>query len=58
MQLSYLYYLELSVTVFQDYRITGFASFWLSPLKQQKVENKQQKQQQKKKLQKSRQLNH
>ena len=40
------------IIVFQNYRITAFASFWLSPLKHQKVENQQQKHQQKKKQQK------
>ena len=49
LQLAYLSYLEFSLTVFQNYRITAFASFWLSPLKHQKVENQQQQQQQQQK---------
>ena len=49
LQLIYLYYLELSLTVLQNYRTTAFASFWLSPLKHQKVENQQQQQQQQQK---------
>ena len=44
LELDYLYYLEFSLTVFQNYRITAFESFWLSPLKRQKVENEQKKQ--------------
>ena len=52
LQLAYLYHLEFSLTVFQNYRTTAFAIFWLSSLKHQKVENQQQKQQQKKKQQK------
>ena len=49
LQLACLYYLEFSLTVFQNYRITAFASFWLSPLKHQRVENQQQQQQQQQK---------
>ena len=45
LELDYLYYLEFSLTVFQNYRITAFGSFWLSSLKRQKVENQQKKQQ-------------
>ena len=49
LQLAYLCYLEFSLTVFQNYRITAFPSFWLSPLKHQKVENQQQERQQEQK---------
>ena len=45
LQLAYLYYLELSFTVLQNYRITAFVNLWLSQMKQQKVENQQQKHQ-------------
>ena len=37
-QLAYLYYLELSLTVLQNYRITAFVNLWLTPLKYQKKE--------------------
>ena len=38
LQLAYLYYLEPSLTVFQNYRITAFVNLWLTILKYQKVE--------------------
>ena len=38
--LAYLHYLELSLTVLQNYsRIKAFANLWLSPLKYQKWKN-------------------
>ena len=42
LQLAYLYYLELSLTVLQNYRIVAFANLWLTSLKYQKVEKQQQ----------------
>ena len=42
LQLAYLYYLELSLTVLQNYRITAFVNLLLTPLKYQKVEKQQQ----------------
>ena len=42
MQLAYLYYLEPSLPVLQNYRITAFVNLWLTPLKYQKVEKQQQ----------------
>ena len=42
-QLAYLYYLEPSVAVLQNYRITTvFANLWLTRFKHQKVEKEQQ----------------
>ena len=41
LQLAYLYYIELSLTVLENYRITAFVNLWLSLMKQQKVENQQ-----------------
>ena len=46
LQLAYLYYLELSLTVLQSDRITACVNLWLSPLKHQKVEKQEQQQQQ------------
>ena len=38
--LAYLHYLELSLTVLQNYsRIKAFANLWLSPLKYQNWKN-------------------
>ena len=45
-QLTYLYYLEISFTVLQNYRITAFANLGLTPLNCQKVKQQQQQQQQ------------
>ena len=42
LQLSYVYYQELSPTVLQNYRITAFVNLWLSSLKHLKVEKQQQ----------------
>ena len=42
LQLAYLYYLELSLTVLQNYRITVFVNHLLTPLKYQKVGKQQQ----------------
>ena len=42
LQLAYLYYIELSLTVFQNYRIIAFVNLGLTPLKYQKVEKQQQ----------------
>ena len=42
LQLAYLYYLEPSLTVLQNCRITAFVNLWLTPLKYQKVEKQQQ----------------
>ena len=36
LQLTYFYYLELMLTVLQNYRITVFVNPWLSPLKHKK----------------------
>ena len=41
-QLAYLYYLEISLTVLQNYRITAFVNLWITPLKYQKVKKQQQ----------------
>ena len=41
-QLAYLYYLEISLTVLQNNKITAFVNLQLTPLKCQKVEKKQQ----------------
>ena len=41
-QLAYLYYLEISLTVSQNYRITAFLNLRLTPLKCQKVKKQQQ----------------
>ena len=41
LELTYLYYIQLSLTFLQTYRITAFVNFWLSPLKHQKVEKQQ-----------------
>ena len=38
MQLAYLHYLELSLTVLQNQRITAFVNLSLSLLKHEKVE--------------------
>ena len=43
-QLAYLYYLEISLTVLQNYRITAFVNLRLTPLKCQKVKQQQQQQ--------------
>ena len=40
-QLTYLYHLELPLTVLQNYRIRAYMILWLSPLKHQKVKKKQ-----------------
>ena len=40
-QLAYLYYLETSHTVLQNYRITAFVNLQLTPLKCQKVKKQQ-----------------
>ena len=48
LQLTYLYYLELSLTVLQSDRITACVNLLLSPLKHQKVEKQEQQQQQQK----------
>ena len=42
MQLAPLYYLELSLPILHNYRITTFVNLWLTPLKYQKVEKQQQ----------------
>ena len=42
LQLAYLYYLELSLTVLQNKRITAFVHLWLSSLKHLEVEKQQQ----------------
>ena len=42
LQLANLYYLELSLTALQNYRITAFVNHLLTPLKYQKVEKQQQ----------------
>ena len=44
--LAFLYYLEISLTVSQNYRIAAFVSLRLTPLKYQKVKQQQQQQQQ------------
>ena len=41
-QLAYLYYLEISLTVLQNYRITAFVNLRLTPLKCKKVKKEQQ----------------
>ena len=41
-QLAYLYDLEISLTVLQNYRITAFVNLRFTPLKFQKVKKKQQ----------------
>ena len=41
LQIAYLYYLEVSLTVLQIYRITACVNLWLSPLKHQKVKKQQ-----------------
>ena len=41
-QLAYLYYLEISLTVLQNYRITAFVNLSLTPLKYQRVKKQQQ----------------
>ena len=38
-QLGYLYYLELTLTALQSYRIIAFVNLLLTRLKYQKVEN-------------------
>ena len=40
-QLAYLYYLEISLTVLQNYRNTAFMNLRLTPLKCQKVKKQQ-----------------
>ena len=40
--LAYLYYLETSLTVLQNYRITAFVNVPITPLKCQKVKKQQQ----------------
>ena len=43
LQLAYLYYIEPSLAVLQNYRITTvFVNLWLTPFKYQKVEKQQQ----------------
>ena len=41
-QLAYLYYLQISLTVLQNYRIAAFVNLRLNPLKCQKVEKQRQ----------------
>ena len=41
-QLAYLYYLEISLTVSQNYRIAAFVNLRLTPLKCQKARKQQQ----------------
>ena len=42
LQLAYLYCLELSLTVLQNYRIAAFVFLRSTPFKKQKVEKQQQ----------------
>ena len=42
LQLTYVYYLELSLTVLQNYTMTAFVNLLLSHLKHQKMEKQQQ----------------
>ena len=38
LQITYLYYFELSLTVLKNNRIKAFVNLWLIPLKYHKVE--------------------
>ena len=42
LQLAYIYYLALFLTVLQNYRITALVYLWLTPLKYQNLEKQQQ----------------